>query len=173
MTLETSRFASVPYVSELPKTLAANWSVIRRRDTRFYAEAEKFALAEVAGDIDGADLRRRFSTTERYWSGKRFELRLLREQFTALFRALFPDASLPFSTKLAIDTAVDVCRRSGCTPVIAYIPSSAEWDRNAGPSLYPSLLSRYAQSQGLRFMNGARALSGLGKGAYAKMGRHL
>ncbi|NJO32116.1 MAG: hypothetical protein HC869_02320 [Rhodospirillales bacterium] len=33
MTLETTRFASVPYVSELPKALAANWSVIRRRDT--------------------------------------------------------------------------------------------------------------------------------------------
>lgn len=141
--------------------------------TNFYKEAEKIVVAEVMSDLDGASLKERFSPSDRYLSGKRFELRLLREQVVALFRKYFPDASMPFGTKLAIDTLDDVCRRNGCTPVIAYIPSSPKWHPNSDSELFSALLSEYAHAKGLQFIDGAPALRRLGDSAYARMGGHL
>lgn len=141
--------------------------------TNFYAEADEFAIAKVTEDIDGADLKKKFSPTKRYWSGKRFELKLVREQAVGLFRRLFPDLSLPFSTKLAIDTIVDVCRQDSCTPVVAFIPPSPRWHQDPAAGLYLRLLSDYAQRKGLKFIDGTQTVGPLGDSAYAKLGGHL
>ena len=139
----------------------------------FYKDAEKIVIAEVMRDLEGEDLKKRFSPADRYLSGKRFELRLLIEQVTQLYRRLFPNSSMPFGTKLAIDTTVDLCRQNNCTPVIAFIPPSDKWNPDANAALYAELLSAYAERKGLKFLNATKALRGLGDKAYALEGGHL
>lgn len=139
----------------------------------FYKDAEKIVISEVMRDLEGEDLKKRFSPTHRYLSGKRFELRLLTEQITELYRKLFPNSSMPFSTKLAIDTTVDACRQHSCTPVIAFIPPSDKWNPDRNALLYSELLSDYAKSKGLKFLDATKALRVLGESAYAREGGHL
>ncbi len=139
----------------------------------FYKDAEKIVISEVMRDLEGEDLKKRFSLTHRYLSGKRFELRLLTEQITELYRKLFPNSSMPFSTKLAIDTTVDACRQHSCTPVIAFIPPSDKWNPDRNALLYSELLSDYAKRKGLKFLDATKALRVLGESAYAREGGHL
>ncbi len=139
----------------------------------FYKDAEKIVISEVMRDLDGAALKKRFAPTNRYLSGKRFELRLLREQFVGLIRRFFPNASMPFSTRLAIDTTIDVCKRNHCTPIIAFIPPSDKWNPDPDARLYSKLLSEYARSKGLQFFDATQSLRTLGERAYAIKGGHL
>jgi hypothetical protein len=139
----------------------------------FYRDAEKIVMSQVMSDLDGSALKRKFSPTVDYLSGKRFELRLVREHLIDLFRKLAPDASMPFSTKLAIDTVAGACQRYHCTPIIAFIPASEKWHPNSESKLYSKLLAEYAASKKLQFFDAAEALSTLGESAYAKQGAHL
>lgn len=139
----------------------------------FYRDAEPIALSEVMSDLDGTNLEKQFSPSVRYLSAKRFELRLLREQVFALIRAYLPNYSMPFSTRLAIDTVTDVCQRSQCVPIIAFIPAIKKWHPNSNSPLHAQLLSDYSASKGLQFFDATQPLSALGERAYAIQGGHL
>lgn len=82
-------------------------------------------------------------------------------------------AELPYGSKLAIDTSIEVCKRHNCTPVFGYIPNSAFWRPDARSESYVALLNGYAHRQGANFINIAGSLKPLGLSAYAMKGPHL
>lgn len=143
------------------------------RLTEFYKAAQELAVARVAKQLDGADLLQRFSTTSRYWSGQRLELKFLRKQLGDQLSALMLAKGLPFGARLAVDTAIEACGAAGCRPVIAYIPSSVDWHDGTASDRYAGMLSAYAREQGIVFFDGTPALRALGPEAYARLGGHL
>lgn len=85
------------------------------------------------------------------------------------------EAGLAWSSRLAIDTLVELCRPPACQPVLAYIPNSEFWRPDARAPAYRAALQAHAATHGaaLRWVDAGPALAPLGLQAYASHGPHL
>jgi hypothetical protein len=88
------------------------------------------------------------------------------------YQFMVGDNELSSGSRLAIETAVSVCRSYSCTPIILYIPNSSFWSPNSRSEAYVKQLREYTSDTAL-FIDSSEALSELGLHAYADKGSHL
>lgn len=86
---------------------------------------------------------------------------------------MFDAGTLPFSSKLAIDTLVNECKKVGCLPVVSYIPNSEFWRPDPRSNSYASRLSEYANRSRAIFVDNRMLMQAMGARAYAIKGAHL
>lgn len=129
-------------------------------------EADRQRLADPVGHSSPAPWYQRIG---RYLG--LYHLRQLLHQ--AVLRVTEP--GLAWSSRLAIDTLVELCRPPACQPVLAYIPNSEFWRPDKRAPAYRAALQAHAASHGawLRWVDTGPALAPLGLQAYASHGPHL
>jgi len=81
--------------------------------------------------------------------------------------------TLPSSTKLAINTAIEECQKYGCTPIITYIPNSTYWDPDYLSEKYKIEIKAYSERNNLLFIDGNEAIDSNSRVDYAPQGPHL
>jgi hypothetical protein len=83
-------------------------------------------------------------------------------------------ALLPYSSKLAIDTVISECEKSGCKSIFVYIPNSEYWMPDARSEKYSQALKSYVASdkKGI-FVDTTEEIRQKGRDAYAIAGHHL
>lgn len=82
-------------------------------------------------------------------------------------------SDLPFSSRLAIDTLIEVCKSDACEPIVYYIPNSDFWVLDPRSKSYARKLFQYTQMHKVRFVDTTELLSSIGEEAYAVKGGHL
>lgn len=85
------------------------------------------------------------------------------------------DGEPGWSSRLAIDTLADTCRRAGCRAALAYIPNSHFWRPDPRADGYKRALQAYAAARhpDLVWIDTSADLAVLGTAAYASKGGHL
>lgn len=80
---------------------------------------------------------------------------------------------LPFSSRLAIDTLAGTCERTGCRPVVTYMPHSEFWRPDPRSAQYLRHLREYAARSGITFIDNTSTVVAIGGRAYARKGSHF
>ena len=82
--------------------------------------------------------------------------------------------TIPFSSKLTIDKAIENCKIYNCKPVIVYIPSSKYWRPDPGSDVFADSLNLYTIQNNINFIDMRKYFSNFEeKKFYAKIGPHL
>lgn len=82
--------------------------------------------------------------------------------------------TIPFSSKLTIDKAIENCKIYNCKPVIVYIPNSKYWRPDAGSDIFADSLNFYTTQNNINFIDMRKYFSYFEeKKLYAKSGPHL
>lgn len=139
---------------------------------KFYADSAPLVREMTgengAGDVNGSFFQRGnvFGRAARYLS-----LPTLRATFGS---SMIPEASeLPFSSRLAIETLVAVCKSSECQPIVIYIPNSEFWRPDPRSNHYATLLAEYSKKLDVSFFDNTPSIRAMGETAYAIKGAHL
>jgi hypothetical protein len=83
-------------------------------------------------------------------------------------------SNLHFSSKLAIDTAKEMCDVNNCRLYILWIPNSKFWHPDEDSSGYADLLRKYSMERNIVFLDAAREINEInGNRGYAEKGPHL
>ena len=104
---------------------------------------------------------------------KYLALPTIRKKIQNLFRSSNLNNKLTFSSKLAIDTLIELCKKNGCKPFIAYIPNSEFWRPDSRSPQYKKLLEGYSKELGVIFIDTSTTIELLGMEGYAIKGPHL
>lgn len=97
------------------------------------------------------------------------QLRMLLHKF-----GLLSADGLHFSSKLAIDTAQQMCEINNCRLYIAWIPNSKFWHPDEDSSGYAALLRNYSAQKNIEFFDLSDEINKInGRGGYADKGPHL
>jgi hypothetical protein len=82
--------------------------------------------------------------------------------------------TIPFSSKLTIDIAIENCKIYNCKPVIVYIPNSKYWRPAAGSNIFADTLDFYTTQKDINLIDMRKYFSNFEeKKLYAKYGPHL
>lgn len=133
---------------------------------QFYHKAIKIAFND--GGVEQ-------NTNSRNTLFRRLKPHLQLSTIRRLISAFIENQQLSVSSKLAIDLTVEECRKHGCKPVFAYIPTSDFWRPDPRAKQYSSQLKNYIQYAypDIGFVDTTFELNSLGREAYAPAGPHL
>ncbi len=83
--------------------------------------------------------------------------------------------SIPYSSKLMIDTLISECNINFCKPIIVYIPTSEFWRPDSRSKKYLSNINKYIDSinENIVFIDLTGEISKLGRKGYSIQGPHL
>ena len=83
--------------------------------------------------------------------------------------------SIPYSSKLMIDTLISECKVYFCKPIIVYIPTSDFWRPDSRSKKYLSNINDYIDSinENIIFIDLSQEISKLGRKGYSIKGPHL
>lgn len=82
--------------------------------------------------------------------------------------------TIPFSSKLTIDKAIENCKIYNCKPVIVYIPNSKYWRPDSGSDTFADSLNFYTIQNKINFIDMREYFSNFVEDKlYAKSGPHL
>ena len=83
--------------------------------------------------------------------------------------------SIPYSSKLMIDTLISECNINFCKPIIVYIPTSEFWRPDSRSKKYLSNINKYIDSinENIVFIDLTEEISKLGRKGYSIQGPHL
>ena len=82
--------------------------------------------------------------------------------------------TIPFSSKLTIDKAIENCKIYNCKPVIVYIPNSKYWRPDSGSDAFADSLNFYTIQNKINFIDMREYFSNFVEDKlYAKSGPHL
>lgn len=132
---------------------------------KFYAEA-KYILNARKYEVNTANQlrdRKFFQSAYKY-----LLLPNIRTQLNTFFAS-----DLPSSSRLAIDTLIEVCKKYACEPIVYYIPNSDFWMPDSRSKSYARKLFQYTQMHKIRFVDTTEVLNSIGGEAYAIKGGHL
>lgn len=141
---------------------------------KFYVESEPLVrsiISENGANISDSTFFQRGNVLAR--AAQYLSLPTIRSTFGLVRSSLMSDASLPFSSRLAIDTLVAACKNAGCQPVVTYIPNSEFWRPDPRSNRYAKLLSEYSMESKVIFFDNTTSIRAMGENAYAKKGAHL
>jgi len=141
---------------------------------QFYGEADSIINGLLNGESSPEEYLAKNSGNELLNKAKKYlYLPTIRKQILNLFKSSNLNNKLPFSSKLAIDTLIELCKKNGCKPFIAYIPNSEFWRPDSRSPQYKKLLEIYSKELGIIFIDTSASLDPLGQTAYAIKGPHL
>ena len=82
--------------------------------------------------------------------------------------------TIPFSSRLTIDKAIENCKIYNCKPVIVYIPNSKYWRPDSGSDAFADSLNFYTIQNKINFIDMREYFSNFEENKlYAKSGPHL
>lgn len=82
--------------------------------------------------------------------------------------------TIPFSSRLTIDKAIENCKIYNCKPVIVYIPNSKYWRPDSGSDAFADSLNFYTIQNKINFIDMREYFSNFVEDKlYAKSGPHL
>lgn len=142
---------------------------------RLYSDSEKRIETSIAIEphVDPTiEIDRNIAEIKQNGSKLDFALVNIRGRLAALLQMATAN-ELPYSSKLAIETAVDVCDKNSCEVLFFYIPNNDYRRPDARAKVYASQLRDYVNFFGKRFTDLGPELAPLGDSAYAKVGPHL
>lgn len=98
----------------------------------------------------------------------------LRAFIAGIVEQWLPAAPPPWSTRLAIDTALSVCKQEACRPLFVYLPNSDYWSPDARAESYRRSLQSYLSSRVPEgdFIDMSLPIKALGLAGFAPEGRH-
>lgn len=141
---------------------------------QFYGEADSIINGLLNGESSPEEYLAKNNGNELLNKAKKYlHLPTIRKQIQNLFKSSNLNNKLPFSSKLAIDTLIELCKKNGCKPFIAYIPNSEFWRPDSRSPQYKKLLEIYSKELGIIFIDTSASLDLLGQTAYAIKGPHL
>ncbi|TLG77592.1 SGNH/GDSL hydrolase family protein [Methylocystis sp. B8] len=138
-------------------------SIYKESDRLIVAELDKNGKTEpVAKLIDRITYHAKLSTIR----GALFQL-------LSRTTKAFAHEELPYGSKVAIETAINLCETAHCVPLLVYIPNSEFWRPDPYSKNYAKLLKQHAENHGGVFLDMTSPLAPLGLQAYAIKGPHL
>jgi hypothetical protein len=141
---------------------------------QFYGEADSIINGLLNGESSPEEYLAKNNGNELLNKAKKYlYLPTIRKPIQNLFKSSNLNNKLPFSSKLAIDTLIELCKKNGCKPFIAYIPNSEFWRPDSRSPQYKKLLEIYSKELGIIFIDTSASLDLLGQTAYAIKGPHL
>ena len=113
---------------------------------QFYGEADSIINGLLNGESSPEEYLAKNNGNELLNKAKKYlHLPTIRKQIQNLFKSSNLNNKLPFSSKLAIDTLIELCKKNGCKPFIAYIPNSEFWRPDSRSPQYKKLLENYVK----------------------------
>ena len=141
---------------------------------QFYGEADSIINGLLNGESSPEEYLAKNNGNELLNKSKKYlHLPTIRKQIQNLFKSSNLNNKLPFSSKLAIDTLIELCKKNGCKPFIAYIPNSEFWRPDSRSPQYKKLLESYSKELGVNFIDTSKTIELLGIDGYAIKGPHL
>lgn len=101
-------------------------------------------------------------------------LRDLRSILASTIAPWLPASPPPWSTRLAIDTALTTCRQIGCKPIFVYLPNSDFWSPDYRAESYRRSIDSYIAEQALttKLVDLTDTINSMGMNAFAPSGKH-
>jgi hypothetical protein len=133
----------------------------------FYAESFPMFEGKTRNEKEQIEKKKRSNALEHF---RLLNLIILAKQ---VYAASPFDKHLRFSSKLAIDTLVETCKRYGCEPIVIYLPNSPYWRPDPRGPNYAHALCAYARERNVKCEDMTEALAPLGRDAFAIKGPHF
>ena len=141
---------------------------------KFYSEADSIITGLLNGETSPEEYLSKSPENNLVKKVKKYlYLPTISKQIQYFLKGTDLNRKLPFSSKLAIDTLKEECKKNGCDPIIIYIPNSEFWRPDARSSQYKKLLEIYSKERGIVFIDTSTSIESLGRASYAIKGPHL